>query len=192
VTDEAARTALAHRAGDLASLARLTDGAVEAAEVSFLAQVNLRAHPAEAATGGLPLPIRPNTSRPWARESDPAMIMWLGPDEWLVTAAGEGAALAREVERRLANVVHGVVDVSAARAVVDLRGPGRLDVLATGCPLDLHRTKWAPGRCAQTLLARAQVLLEERDDATRLFVRPSFGDYVVDWLVDAAGGLGLA
>lgn len=40
--------------------------------------------------------------------------------------------------------------------------------------------------CAQTLLAKAQVILHERTDATRVFVRPSFAGYVLDWLVAAA------
>jgi hypothetical protein len=29
------------------------------------------------------------------------------------------------------------------------------------------------------------VILEERPDATRVYVRPSFGDYLVDWILDA-------
>jgi sarcosine oxidase subunit gamma len=41
--------------------------------------------------------------------------------------------------------------------------------------------------CAQTLLARVPVILQERDLATRVFVRPSFAGYLVDWLLDAAG-----
>jgi sarcosine oxidase gamma subunit len=40
------------------------------------------------------------------------------------------------------------------------------------------------GRCAQTLVGRAQVLLHERDDATRLFVRPSFAGYLTDLLLE--------
>jgi sarcosine oxidase gamma subunit len=36
--------------------------------------------------------------------------------------------------------------------------------------------------CAQTLLARIPVLLQERGDATRVFVRSSFAGYLVTWL----------
>jgi sarcosine oxidase gamma subunit len=42
-----------------------------------------------------------------------------------------------------------------------------------------------PGACAQTLFARAQVLLQEMDGATRVFVRPSFAHYVLDRLLAA-------
>jgi len=77
--------------------------------------------------------------------------------------------------------------VSANRAVIDLRGPGRLALLASACSLDLDPAGgWVPGVCAQTLLARAQVILQELPDATRLFVRPSFADYVVDRLLAGA------
>jgi sarcosine oxidase, subunit gamma len=200
VTADGARAPLAHRAGDLASLAAIGAGSVEAAEVPSLSQVDVRVDPADAVAAGISLPLDPNTSAPWdagaasagAPGRGDAVALWLGPDEWLVTAAGDGGAVADDLERRLAGVVHSVVEVSAARAVVELRGAGRFDLLSSGCPLDLHPRAWRAGRCAQTLVGRAQVVLEERGDATRLFVRPSFVDYLVDWLVDAAGGVGLA
>jgi sarcosine oxidase, subunit gamma len=191
VTADVARAPLAHRAADLASLARITDGALTAVEVPLLAQVDVRADPADAAAAGVSLPRDPNTSLRWERGFEPAVVLWLGPDEWLVTVAADGDAVARDLERRLAPVVHSVVDVSAGRAVVELGGTRRLDVLAMGCPLDLHPRAWRHSRCAQTLLGRAQVVLEERDDSTRVFVRPSFADYLVDWLADAARGLAL-
>ncbi len=40
--------------------------------------------------------------------------------------------------------------------------------------------------CAQTMLARTQVILHERPETTGILVRPSFADYLVDWLIDAA------
>ena len=79
-----------------------------------------------------------------------------------------------------------MVDVSANRAVFELGGPSRLERLAIACPIDLHPRSWGDGRCAQTVFGAAQVLLHERDDATRVFVRPSFAGYVVD-LLDAPG-----
>jgi heterotetrameric sarcosine oxidase gamma subunit len=82
------------------------------------------------------------------------------------------------------NTRHAVVDVSANRAVIELHGPRRLAMLASACSLDLDPAGgWVPGVCAQTLLARAPVILQELSDATRVFVRPSFADYVVDRLL---------
>jgi sarcosine oxidase subunit gamma len=80
-----------------------------------------------------------------------------------------------------------VVDVSAARTTLELAGPRARDVLEHGCALDLHPRAFGPGQCAQTLLAKANVVLHQVDDAPtyRLLVRPSFARYLVAWLLDA-------
>ena len=60
----------------------------------------------------------------------------------------------------------------------------RNELLASGRSLDLDpRGGWVPGACAQTMFARAQVILQELEGATRVFVRPSFAHYVVDRLL---------
>jgi len=170
-TAAAARSPLAHRAAGLA--------AAGTSEVAFLAQVSLRLDAALAARSPLDLPLAPNTWRATAGWE----ALWLGPDEWLVVAPpGEAAAVADALDRALDGLHRSVVDVSANRTVVELAGDGRADLLAEGCGLDLHPRAWRAGRCAQTLLARAPVLLQERDAATRVFVRPSFADHVAGWL----------
>ena len=131
-------------------------------ELELGAQVNVRGEP-------LPgLPAEPNTVQGDA--------IWLGPDEWLVLGGREedypGAAAA--------------VDVSANRVGFALSGPGAADVLAQGCSLDLDASAFPPGRCAQTLVARAQVILLRPDAETfHLLVRPSFAPYLRAWLEDA-------
>ena len=55
-----------------------------------------------------------------------------------------------------------------------------------------HPRAFGPGRCAQTLLARANVLIWQTptNHATRRLVRPaSFAAYLAAWLTDAANGL---
>ena len=102
--------------------------------------------------------------------------IWLGPDEWLVLGG-------RETDFPDAAAA---VDVSANRVVLELSGADAADVLARGCSLDLHPSVLGPGRCAQTLLARAQVILVRDDvDRFRILVRPSFAGYVRAWLRDA-------
>ncbi|HET7236939.1 MAG TPA: sarcosine oxidase subunit gamma family protein [Actinomycetota bacterium] len=168
-----ARSALAHRATDLERL--------EAVEIPFLTQLAVRAEPATVAALGFP--VDPNTAA-YGTGWD---LLWLGPDEWLVVAdPGNAVASAAALEGSLAGGHHSVVDVSANRAVLELRGAGRHELLASACPLDLHRRAWGEGRCAQTLFGAAPVLLQERLGATRVFVRPSFAGYVVDLLRSAA------
>jgi len=157
-----------------------------------LAQVNLRGDAADpafraavrAALGG-DVPVEPNTAAPAA---DGCAVLWLGPDEWLAVAPEEPAALAARLAQALAGQHAAAIDVSSSRAVIELAGPHARAVLAKGCGLDLHPRSFAAGCCAQTLLARAQVILHQVADTPeyRLHVRASFAAYLAEWLLDAA------
>jgi sarcosine oxidase subunit gamma len=167
-----ARGRLAERSGHLERL-----GAREL----VLAHVDVRADPSTAASLGFP--ADPNTVAP----SPDRDIFWLGPDEWLVVGhAGSAEALVAELETMLGDVHHSVVDVSANRTAIELAGPSRHELLSSACPIDLHPRSWGDGRCAQTVFGAAQILLQEREGTTRVFVRPSFAGYVVDLLVAAS------
>lgn len=169
-----ARAPFAHRADDLARM--------DAVEVPFLAQVDVRCAPEDAARLGLP--IEPNTVTGDLTRG----ALWLGPDEWLVVGLpGSETQHVAELLEALAGTHHSVVHVSANRAVVELKAEDRHARLASGCGVDLDlEGGWMPGRCAQTLFARTQVILQEMEGATRIFVRPSFADYLVDRLLAAA------
>jgi sarcosine oxidase subunit gamma len=168
-----ARSPLAERSADL--------DRIDARELAFVSQVDVRVEQGSVATLGFP--TEPNT----ARTSGDRDVLWLGPDEWLVVS-GPGAAgtIAAELEASLDGLHRSVVDVSANRAVIELSGPSRHDLLSSACPLDLHPRSWGDGRCAQSVFGAAQVLLHEREGTTRLFVRPTFAGYVVDLLLAVA------
>ncbi|HEX2256155.1 MAG TPA: sarcosine oxidase subunit gamma family protein [Afifellaceae bacterium] len=166
-------------------------GAVSLQEVGFRTLVNLRGSPGEdlAATVeqafGVRLPAVPNT---WSGEADRAAV-WLGPDEWLLLAP-DGEVPALEASLRAArpgDPLLSVSDVSHAYAGLVLAGPAARDVLAKGCPLDLHPRRFPPGACAQTLLAQANILLRLIDQrpAFEIWVRNSFARYLCAWLLDA-------
>jgi sarcosine oxidase subunit gamma len=178
------RSPLDARAADLARVAETTGGEVVLELVPFLAQVDLRLAADDAGRAPYPLPLEPNTA--W--EDGPRAALWLGPDEWLILGRpGDGTAIMSELEAALAGVHYSVVDVGANRVALELSGPRSKEVLSKGCSLDLDpRGGWVVGRCAQTLLARVPVILQERTDTTGILVRPSFADYLVDWLIDAA------
>jgi sarcosine oxidase, subunit gamma len=165
------RSALGLRAEDLAIL--------EAIEVPFLTQIDVRCAPADAERLGFPL-LANTVTGDLTRG-----VLWLGPHEWLVVGLpGTATAPVDEFERALDDMHHAVVDVSENRGVIELRGADRYELLASGCSLDLDpRGGWVPGVCAQTMFARAQAILQELESATRVFVRPSFAHYVVDRLL---------
>jgi sarcosine oxidase subunit gamma len=141
-----------------------------------MAVLTERALPPQVSVRGDPppgFPTEPNTTA----EVAGATVLWLGPDEWLVLGGTEADF----------PDVAAAVDVSANRVAYDLTRDDAADVLARGCSLDLDAL--VPGRCAQTLLARAQVILYRPDDETwRILVRPSSAGYLHAWLEDAIAG----
>jgi len=118
-----------------------------------------------------------------------ATLLWLGPDEWLLLSeTQEGADLVARLHTALKAVPHAATDVSDARVVFTVAGPRAADVLAKGCTLDLHPRVFGQGRCAQTLLAKASIILHQRgpEPTFDLYVARSFAEYVQAWLVQAA------
>jgi sarcosine oxidase subunit gamma len=160
-------------------------------EVPFLAQINVRADPASVGATqrfttalGFALPLEPNTVAGDAEQ----LALWLGPDEWLVVGPPDTeAALETRCRTALGSDVGSVVDVSANRTTLELSGPAARAVLETGCAIDLHPRAFGPGRCAQTLVARINVILHQTtsEPRYRLLVRPSFAAYLASWLRDA-------
>jgi sarcosine oxidase subunit gamma len=168
-----ARSPLDERSDDLDLL--------DAHELALVSQLDVRVDPSTAASLGFP--IAPNT----ATTTGDRDALWLAPDEWLVVGApGAAGGIADELGRSLDGLHHSIVDVSANRVAFELTGSSRHDLLASACPIDLHPRSWGDGRCAQSVFGAAQVLLHERARATRLFVRPSFANYVVDLLLAAS------
>jgi sarcosine oxidase subunit gamma len=176
------RSPLADLADRLGRVAELSRGTVAASEVTGLSQVSLRVAPELLDLLPFDVPVEANTATSDAGRD----VLWLGPDEWLVVTGASADDVLASITGSLAGHHHAAVDVGANRAVVELRGDGRRSLLSTRCPIDLDRPTWRDGRCAQTTFGRAPVLLHEREGATRLFVRPSYGGYLADLSVAAA------
>jgi sarcosine oxidase, subunit gamma len=164
--------------------------AVTLAEAGPMRQVGLRLRaPFPAYLAGVPLPLAPNR----VAAMGTLRVLWLGPDEWLVTAGGDAPDLLPRLERAAAGRRAAITDLSSSRAIIELSGAGARELLAAGCGLDLHPRVFAPGQCAQTPLARVPVILDQLDEAPlryRVLVRRSYARWLVDWMLDAAEGLG--
>jgi sarcosine oxidase subunit gamma len=152
---------------------------------------------------GVALPSEPNTT---AGQGD-LRVFWLGPDEWWVVTPGDGPAMADKLRAALAGQKAAVTDVSESRTCIHVRGARARDLLAKGCPLDLHPRVFSVGRCAQSLCAKAMITLhqvaDDGDDsadandasgggpAYDVYVLNSFAEYLWLWLEDAAREYGL-
>ncbi|GAB3693476.1 sarcosine oxidase subunit gamma [Saccharopolyspora tripterygii] len=167
-------------------------GTLRLSEVAFRAQVALRVDPKSPAAErigtalGTMLPNQPGQ----VARTERLLVAWLGPDEWLLVGPeGEAGTIRTTVTEALGDEHGAVVDVSAHRTIIEVSGPKAPELLAKGCALDLHRRSFGADRCAQTLLARAGVLLvcrEVEPPAYWVLVRASFARYLADWLSDAA------
>ncbi len=147
----------------------------------------LRAAVAE--VSGAPLPSAPNT----ATEGKGGAVLWLAADSWLVVAPGRQAA---DLEATLRAMAPGcsVVDVSHGHTVLRLEGPAVRQVLAAGCPLDLHPLIFAPGSCARSHIGPVDGLLHALGDGSAIdvYVARGFAVSFWEWLEEAAAETGLA
>ncbi|MFI1353073.1 sarcosine oxidase subunit gamma [Streptomyces sp. NPDC020898] len=185
-------SALSHAADRLAAATRTSGGAVRLAELPFLTQLNVRLDAKGAAADAvglaldLPLPLAPNS----VVRAGELTVLWLGPDEWLLVGPpGSERDLESRIRKAAGDEHVSVIDVSAQRTTLLVAGPRARDLLAHGCPLDLHPRVFGAGHCAQTTLGRTQVVLVARDEPRAGFwvlVRSSFAGYLTDWLLDAA------
>ncbi len=161
--------------------------AVALSELRFAEQIGIRVRaPAPAYLAGVPLPLEPNR----VASMRAVRTLWLGPDEWLVTAPENGAPdLLARITRALAGRSAMVSDLSASRAVIEIAGHEARRLLEKGCGLDLHPRSFGPGHCAQTLFAHLPVILDQLSAAPlyRLLVRRSAARWLALWLIDAAG-----
>lgn len=192
------QTPLTHLGLPARAAAVVERAGVTLAERPHRCQVNLRGAPGDAAflaavreTTGLDLPLTPNT----AVAAGDLAALWLGPDEWLLVApGGREAELVDGLRRALASQHAAVTDVSEARTVIAVAGPRARELLAKGTSIDLHPREFGPGRCVQTGLAAANVILRQLDETPgyEIHVLNSFADYLWRWLEAGARDYGVA
>lgn len=182
------RSPLSHLADQLAAVG--SPATVTLRELPFRTLIDVKA--TDAATGplegalGVPLPERAGE----VTGGQGRQALCLGPGWWLVTDqpdphAGLEAPLADALRDAAAGAAS-VVDVSAHFTTLRLTGPHARTVLEHGCSLDLHPRAFPVNGCAQTTLAKAQVVIHQTGEQEyRIMVRASFADYLARWLLDA-------
>ncbi len=164
---------------------------IRLAERADLGKLELRGDPQERAFLGaigrvldLLLPVEPGSS---ASKGD-ITALWQAPDRWLITCPLSDVPLfAKLLREAIGPDRHAALcEVSDGRVAFSLAGPNARDVLAKGCPLDLHPKQFRPGRVAGSLLAKAEILLHcQAPDHFDVYVARSFAGYLWAWLEDA-------
>ena len=164
-------------------------------ERPFLELVNVRGDTRDAAFVGAVQSVigcRPPEQANTVARGNGYDMMWLGPDEWLAcSATAHDATRTAPLQAKLGAALNGVfasaVDVGSGYTVLEISGTRTRDVLARGCPLDLHPKLFGEGQCAQSHYFKASMtLLPTGADSFHIVVRRSFADYFVKIMLDAA------
>jgi sarcosine oxidase, subunit gamma len=164
-----------------------SDQALLAGWRTGLAIVNLRGNPEDPAFRTavsralkLELPVQPCSS-----VADKLhRIVWVGPDDWFVIGPrGQAGAIETQLRAELAGLHHAVTDVSGGYTVLHMSGRPVREVLAQGCPLDLHPRSFKPDSSAGSVFFKASIWLWQTDEAPtyEVLVRSSFMGYF--WLM---------
>ena len=140
---------------------------------------------------GLELPRRACTTV----ANDRVRIVWAGPDDWFVIgASGAEAGIVGALRSALCDTHCAITDVSSGYMVVRLVGPNARDLLAQGCPLDLHPRVFRAGDAAGSHFFKTSIYLWQVDDKPtfELLVRRSFFGYFMQMLQACTAGCGVS
>ncbi|HZP08599.1 sarcosine oxidase subunit gamma [Methyloceanibacter sp.] len=192
------RSALAHFSlNALAGQSRPNAG-ITIGEIAHRAIINIRGNAGDLVFStavkvatGVDLPVEANT----VSAADDIRILWLGPNEWWVVADdAKREELIERLRQSFAGQHTAVTDVSESRTVITIAGPAARDVLARGISLDLHPRAFGPGQCAQTGMAKANIVLHQvgNEPSYEIYILKSFADYLWRWIGLVAEDFGLA
>jgi sarcosine oxidase subunit gamma len=148
-------------------------------------RISLRAND-KAITGlskaiGTKLPTKPGTSS----EKAGIAALWIGPDEWFVTAP-EGTGLEDKINK-VKTGLFSCVPVDHRNTAIMISGPNTVNALNSGCPRDLSLEAFPIGACSRTIIAKAEVILWRKSEHEfHIECWRSFSDYLWKYLIAAA------
>jgi len=124
----------------------------------------------------VPLPLEPNT----VISADTRRILWLSPSRWLAVDSASDFDVAPFPGGSVNNV-------SSGRTIIRLRGPKLRDVLAKGCPLDLHPKSFRFAQCRQSKFGSLNITLDHIDDQTfDIYIARGFARVLWEGLSEAS------
>ena len=130
------------------------------------------------------LPIKPNTYV----QNENLKIMWLGPNEWLIT---NNINLFTNLKNEIGDINSSVTDVSENRTIIRISGLQIYKLLSKFLVLDLESNLPNESSCAQTLFVKVPVLLVRNNDDKQIpeidiFTNRSHANYIYNLIVDGS------
>jgi heterotetrameric sarcosine oxidase gamma subunit len=117
-------------------------------------------------------------------------LIWSGPSQWL--AWSRRAGMPAELAAGLTGI-GAVTDQTDARAVLQLRGARVREVLAKGCPVDLHPRAFRRGDTIITAIGGigVQIWWADVDDKLHIAISRSMAGSFWSWLMPCAQEFGV-
>jgi sarcosine oxidase, subunit gamma len=154
------------------------DGRVAITPLPRAARFALRARPEHVEAAGVAFGVALPTAACRAQAVGARAALWLGPDEWLLIAEDHAETSTKNAFASIAAPLS-LVEISHRQVAVELRGEAAVDVLAAGCPLDLHVNVFAVGACTRTLFGKCEIVLWRTAPLVfRMEFWRSYADYV--------------
>tara|TARA_B100000965_G_scaffold59179_1_gene45251 strand:+ start:61 stop:642 length:582 start_codon:yes stop_codon:yes gene_type:complete len=130
------------------------------------------------------LPIKPNTYN----KSDSVNIIWLGPNEWLITNDKETDVFI-QLRSELDDLEASVTDISENRTIIRISGNKIFKLLSKFLVLDLDKNLSDESSCAQTLFVKVPILLvrnfkENETPKIDIYTNRSHANYIYNLIVD--------
>ena len=123
-------------------------------------------------------------------------IIWLGPNEWLITEENEEnkKRLLEELPKAVGSSEASVTDISENRTVIQISGTKIFILLSKFLTLDFDKSFANPASVAQTLFVKVPVLLVRAYDDKQvpvldIYVNRSQANHIYRLLVDGATNL---
>ena len=134
------------------------------------------------------LPTKPNIFT----KNGNLKIIWLSPDEWLIT--NEDDNLFSKLKNEIGDLEASVTDISENRTIVRLSGEKIYKLLSKFLVLDLEKSLPSESTCAQTLFAKVPILLlrnhnENQVPEIDIFLNNSHANYVYNLIIDGSENL---
>lgn len=139
---------------------------------------------------------KPAPARPQAVAAQGALLIWSGPDQFLILSARDaGAPLERA--RRVFSGMASLSEQSDGRSLIRISGSRARDLLAKVCSLDLHPAVFPAGAAAATSIDHTAVSLWRGEDSSGeavflLLVFATFAESLWGTLLDSGAEYGIA
>ena len=167
--------------------ARETHGSVQISDAGLRGMITLRGDLAKMKPVAKDLGL----SVPGMREAQvkgDTGILWMSPDELLILLPyGEVAATLEKIAKAMKGQHHLAVNVSDARALLQVQGPFAREVIAKLAPVDLHPDAFGPGQVLRTRLGQIAAAFWMNDAQTfHVICFRSVAEYAFDLLAASA------